>query len=78
MLDNHLGHVESLSRQIGRVDEEIRSRASLDEDVRLLHHNHLVGVGSASLFGVVGVEVLYDGSEGCPVYLGVCFGEFVA
>ena len=36
MLDNHLGHVESLSRQIGRVDEEIRGRASLDEDVRLL------------------------------------------
>ena len=36
MLDNHLSHVESLSRQIGRVDGEIRSRASLDEDVRLL------------------------------------------
>ena len=36
MLDNHLGHVESLNDQIRRVDEEIRRRASLDEDVRLL------------------------------------------
>jgi transposase len=36
MLDNHLGHVESLNGQIRRVDEEIRGRASLDEDVRLL------------------------------------------
>jgi len=36
MLDNHLGHVESLNGQIRRVDEMIRSRASLDEDVRLL------------------------------------------
>jgi hypothetical protein len=43
-----------------------------------LDHDHLVGVGAASSLGVVGVEVLYDGSEGCPVYLGVCFGEFVA
>jgi len=36
MLDNHLEHVGSLDAQIGRVDEEIRRRASLDEDVRLL------------------------------------------
>jgi len=36
MLDNHLGHVESLNGQIRRVDEMIRSRGSLDEDVRLL------------------------------------------
>jgi transposase len=36
MLDNHLQHVESLKGQIGRIDEEIRRRASLDEDVRLL------------------------------------------
>jgi len=36
MLDNHLGQVESLNGQIRRVDEEIRRRASLDEDVRLL------------------------------------------
>jgi len=36
VLDNHLQHVESLEGQIGRVDEEIRRRASLDEDVRLL------------------------------------------
>ena len=35
VLDNHLQHVESLEGQIGRVDE-IRRRASLDEDVRLL------------------------------------------
>jgi len=36
MLDNHLSHVEGLNDQIMRVDEEIRRRASLDEDVRLL------------------------------------------
>jgi len=36
MLDNHLGHVESLDAQILRVDAEVRRRASLDEDVRLL------------------------------------------
>ena len=36
MLDNHLGHVESLNGQIRRVDEMIRRRGSLDEDVRLL------------------------------------------
>jgi transposase len=36
MLDNHLGQVESLNGQIRRVDEMIRSRGSLDEDVRLL------------------------------------------
>ena len=36
MLDNHLTHIESLERQIKRVDEEITSRASQDEDVRLL------------------------------------------
>jgi transposase len=36
MLDNHLSHHESLSRQIRRVDEEIRRRASVDEDFRLL------------------------------------------
>jgi hypothetical protein len=35
VLDNHLQHVESLEGQIGRVDE-IRRRASLDENVRLL------------------------------------------
>jgi len=36
MLDNHLSHVESLNGQIRRVDEMIRRRGSLDEDVRLL------------------------------------------
>jgi len=36
MLDNHLTHIESLERQIKRVDEEITSRASQDEDVKLL------------------------------------------
>lgn len=36
VLDNHLQHVESLNGQIRRVDEMIRSRASMDEDVRLL------------------------------------------
>lgn len=36
MLDNHLNHIESLNRQVRRVDDEIRSRASQDEDVRLL------------------------------------------
>jgi transposase len=36
MLDNHLGHVESLNRQVDETDEMIRGRASVDEDVRLL------------------------------------------
>ena len=36
MLDNHLQDVECLNGQVVRVDEEIRSRASEDEDVRLL------------------------------------------
>lgn len=36
MIDNHLTHIESLERQIKRVDEEIISRASQDEDVKLL------------------------------------------
>ena len=36
MLDNHLQHLESLNQQIKRVDEEIRVKASHDEDVKLL------------------------------------------
>jgi transposase len=36
MLNNHLQHIESLSQQIKRVDEEIRIKASQDEDVKLL------------------------------------------
>jgi transposase len=36
MLENHLTHLESLNRQIARVDEEITARASRDDDVRLL------------------------------------------
>jgi transposase len=36
LIDNHLTHIESLERQIKRVDEEITSRASQDEDVKLL------------------------------------------
>jgi len=36
MLNNHLDHIESLNKQIERIDEEIRSKASQDEDVRLL------------------------------------------
>ena len=36
MLDNHLQHIESLNQQIERVDEEICSKASHDEDVKLL------------------------------------------
>jgi transposase len=36
MLSNHLQHIESLNQQIERVDEEIRSKASQDEDVKLL------------------------------------------
>ncbi len=36
MVDNHLSHMESLGKQVGRVDEETRRRVSLDEDVRLL------------------------------------------
>ena len=47
------------------------------EDEELDHH-HLIGVWSSASLGVVSVEVFYDRSEGGPVYLGVCFGEFVA
>jgi transposase len=36
MLENHLTHLESLNRQIARVDEEITAKASHDDDVRLL------------------------------------------
>ena len=36
MLDNHLQHIEALNGQIERVDEEIRGRASMDDDVQLL------------------------------------------
>jgi transposase len=36
ILENHLSHVESINVQIRRVDEAIRKKASLDEDVRLL------------------------------------------
>jgi len=36
MLDNHLQHIASLNQQIKRVDEEIRRKASRDEDVKLL------------------------------------------
>jgi len=36
MLNNYLIHVESLEWQVGEVNKEIRKRASLDGDVRLL------------------------------------------
>jgi transposase len=36
ILDNHLQHFESVNHQIKRVDEEIRIKASHDEDVKLL------------------------------------------
>jgi len=36
MLSNHLDHIESLNKQIERIDEEIHSKASQDEDVKLL------------------------------------------
>lgn len=36
MLDNYLEHLESLQHQIKTVDQEILSKASKDEDVRLL------------------------------------------
>jgi transposase len=49
VLDNHLCHVESLNTQIGRVDAEVRKRASIDEDVRLLLSLTGVGVYSALL-----------------------------
>jgi len=53
------------------------------EDVPLLehqqlHHQHLVGVGSASPWGVVGVHGFDDGSECFPVYPPFCLGEGVA
>jgi len=53
-----------------------REASTLLEDEEL-DHDHLVDVGSSSSLGVVGVEALNDGSEGCPVHLGVCFGELV-
>jgi len=43
-----------------------------------LHHHHWIHVGSASSGGVVGVEALYDGAEGFPVYEWFNFCEFVA
>ena len=49
VLDNHLCHVESLNSQIRRVDAEVRRRASLDMDVRLLLSLTGVGVYSALL-----------------------------
>jgi len=36
MLENHLAHIEAISQQVRRVDDAIRERASMDEDVRLL------------------------------------------
>jgi transposase len=36
LIDNHLAHIESLDNQFKRVDEEITSSASQDEDVKLL------------------------------------------
>jgi len=36
LIDNYLTHIESLDNQFKRVDEEITSRASQDEDVKLL------------------------------------------
>jgi transposase len=36
MLDNHLHHIEALNGQIERVDEEIRGRSSVDDDIQLL------------------------------------------
>jgi len=36
LIDNYLTHIESLDNQFKRVDEEITSSASQDEDVKLL------------------------------------------
>jgi hypothetical protein len=36
LIDNYLAHIESVDNQFKRVDEEITSSASQDEDVRLL------------------------------------------
>jgi hypothetical protein len=36
LIDNYLAHIESLDNQFKRVDEEITSSASQDEDVKLL------------------------------------------
>jgi transposase len=49
MLDNYLMHLENLNMQIGRVDDEITSRASIDNDVRLLMSLTGVNVYSALL-----------------------------
>lgn len=49
MLDNYLVHLESLNMQMGKVDDEITSRASVDDDVRLLMSLTGVNVYSALL-----------------------------
>ena len=49
ILNNHLIHLESLSQQTQRVDEEIHSKACEDEDVRLLLSMTGVDVYSALL-----------------------------
>ena len=36
ILGNHLEHIDNLNQQIERVGEEIRVKASKDENVRLL------------------------------------------
>jgi transposase len=49
VLQNHLSHVESINLQIGRVDEAIRRKACLDEDVCLLLSLYGIDVYSALL-----------------------------
>jgi transposase len=49
MLDNHLHHIEALNGQIDRVNEEIRGRDSVDDDIQLLLSLTGVDVYSALL-----------------------------
>lgn len=49
MLDNHLEHLESLKKQVRVTDQEILSKASRDEDVRLLLSMTGVDIFSALL-----------------------------
>jgi transposase len=49
MMDNHLSHLEALNQQIRVVDAEVRRRACLDADVRLLLSLTGVGVYTALL-----------------------------
>jgi transposase len=67
LIDNYLAHIESLDNQFKRVDEEITSRASQDEDVKLLLSLTGIDVHTALLIksetsgGFLTIRNLYHG-----------------